>query len=112
MKINWPLRYKNKHTLVGIVSILALLANQICGFLGLDYSNEIKQIVDIITTILTLLAGLGVLIDPTTEGLNDSEYSNQKTEPSSNDVKVIADEGEITETSDVTVEVENGGGMQ
>ncbi|WBF53829.1 phage holin [Macrococcoides canis] len=109
MNINWKLRLKNKATLTALIAALALLANQVCGLIGVDYSAQIKQLVDISGTLLTILAGIGILIDPTTEGLNDSDYSHQKSEPSSNDVKVIVDSGEVTGESEVTVDVENEG---
>lgn len=109
MNINWKLRLKNKATLTALIAALALLANQVCGLIGVDYSVQIKQLVDISGTLLTILAGIGILIDPTTEGLNDSDYSHQKSEPSSNDVKLIVDSGEVTGGSEVTVGVENEG---
>lgn len=111
MNINWKLRLKNKATLTAIISALGLLANQICALLGIDYSIQIKQIIDILMTVLVVLTSVGIVIDPTTQGLNDSDYSHQKSAPSSNDVKVTVDEGLITEESDVTVDVDNEGGV-
>lgn len=107
MNINWKLRFKNKYTLTALISTTALFVNQVLSAFGVDYSEQIKQIVDACLTLVTLLVALGIVIDPTTEGVNDSEYSHQKIEPSSNDVQVIVDSGQVTEESDVTVDVEN-----
>lgn len=108
MKINLSLRLKNKATLVALVSTLGLLANQVCMLIGVDYSMQIKQLVDIAMTVLTVLAGLGVLVDPTTQGLNDSDYSLEKQEPTSNDMQVYTEPFQpIDSGSEVTVDVDN-----
>ena len=63
--INWKLRFKNKATLLAIASTVILLIQQL-GFKLPD------NIADIVNTFLTLLVLLGVINDPTTEGLKDS----------------------------------------
>ena len=64
--INWKLRFKNKATLIAIASTMILLAQQ----LGLKLPDNIE---DVVNTVLTLLVLLGVVNDPTTAGLKDSE---------------------------------------
>ena len=75
--INWKLRFKNKATLIAIASTVILLAQQ----LGLKLPDNIE---DVVNTVLTLLVLLGVVNDPTTAGLKDSEtaltYDNPKEE--------------------------------
>lgn len=66
MKINWKLRYKNKATLSAIVATIILLSQQ----LGLKLPDNISEVVN---TALTLLVLLGVVSDPTTQGLSDSD---------------------------------------
>ena len=63
--INWKLRFKNKATLLAIASTVILLIQQL-GFKLPD------NIADIVNTFLTLLVLLGVVNDPTTAGLKDS----------------------------------------
>ena len=63
---NWKLRFKNKATLLAIAGTLILLAQQ----LGLKLPDNIE---DVVNTVLTLLVLLGVVNDPTTAGLKDSE---------------------------------------
>ena len=63
--INWKLRFKNKATLLAIAGTLILLAQQ----LGLKLPDNIE---DVVNTVLTLLVLLGVVNDPTTEGIKDS----------------------------------------
>lgn len=66
MKINFSKRIKNKAFLLAMASTILLLIQQ----LGFELPSNIESIVN---TILTLLVGLGVIIDPTTDGVNDSE---------------------------------------
>ena len=72
--INWRLRFQNKATLLAIASTVILLAQQL-GFKLPD------NIADIVNTFLTLLVLLGVINDPTTEGISDSPKALTYTEP-------------------------------
>ncbi|ARM69132.1 holin [Staphylococcus phage Biyabeda-mokiny_2] len=71
--INLSTRTKSKTFWVAIISAVALFANQITGAFGLDYSAQIEQGVNIVGSILTLLAGLGIIVDNNTKGLRDSD---------------------------------------
>ena len=72
--INWKLRFKNKTTLLAIASTVILLIQQL-GFKLPD------NIADVVNTFLTLLVLLGVINDPTTEGISDSLKALTYTEP-------------------------------
>ena len=72
--INWKLRFKNKTTLLASASTVILLAQQL-GFKLPD------TIADVVNTFLTLLVLLGVINDPTTEGISDSLKALTYTEP-------------------------------
>ena len=72
--INWKLRFKNKATLLAIASTVILLIQQL-GFKLPD------NIADIVNTFLTLLVLLGVINDPTTEGISDSPKALTYNEP-------------------------------
>lgn len=75
MKINWKLRFKNKATLAAIVATALLLVQQL-GFKLPDNINDVAN------TALTLLVLIGVVSDPTTSGVSDSERALTYTEPS------------------------------
>lgn len=72
--INWKLRFKNKATLLAIASTVILLVQQL-GFKLPD------NIADIVNTFLTLLVLLGVINDPTTQGVSDSPEALTYAEP-------------------------------
>jgi phi LC3 family holin len=71
--INISTRAKSKTFWVAIVSAIAVFANQLTGAFGLDYSSQIEQGVNIVGSVLTLLAGLGIIVDNNTKGIKDSE---------------------------------------
>ena len=72
--INWKLRFQNKATLLAIASTVILLIQQL-GFKLPD------NIADVVNTFLTLLVLLGVINDPTTQGISDSPNALTYTEP-------------------------------
>lgn len=71
--INWSTRTKSKTFWVAIVSAVAVFANQVTGAFGIDYSAQIEQGVNVIGSILTFLAMIGVVVDNNTKGVKDSE---------------------------------------
>ncbi|PTF04595.1 phage holin [Staphylococcus devriesei] len=70
--MNWKLRIKNKATLTGLVGAVLLFIKQVTEVFGLDLSIQLEQIGSLIGAILTLLAGLGIVVDPTSKGVKDS----------------------------------------
>lgn len=72
MKINWKVRFKNK---LFLVSFLSLIISFVYGMLQLfDVYPPIteSQIMNIIKQFLTFLGLIGIVQDPTTDGLGDS----------------------------------------
>lgn len=81
MKINWKVRFKNK-TWLG--AFLALIIGFVFNMLKLfDVVPVITEntIMTIVSQILEFLGLIGVLIDPTTVGFNDSERAMGYEEP-------------------------------
>ena len=73
MKLNWKVRFKNK---VWLGSFLSLIVSFVYSMLGLfDIFPDVTRnnVVEILNQILTFLGLIGVLVDPTTAGLGDSE---------------------------------------
>lgn len=81
MNINWALRFKNKATLTALIGAIVAFVYQIATVLGFTLPIEQSQIMDAVSAFLILLAGLGVIVDPTTEGTSDSEQAMEYTEP-------------------------------
>lgn len=70
--INWKLRLKNKTTLTAIVLAVIAIVYKILGAVGIVPAIEQQQLIDIAELIIWLLVLLGVVVDPTTQGIKDS----------------------------------------
>lgn len=80
-KINWKVRFKNK---IWLGSFLSLIVGFVFSMLSLfDVYPVIteSQILQYVNNALTFLGLFGVLIDPTTEGMFDSERALNYEEP-------------------------------
>lgn len=75
MKINWKLRFQNKATLTAIILAFVALVYQILVLFGVTPSVSESQIVEIVGMIINLLCLLGIVVDPTTSGLTDSDQA-------------------------------------
>lgn len=83
MKINWLVRVKNKAFWVALIPTILLLAQQVCGMFGVDIqiANLQDNLLSIVGTLFTLLAILGIVVDPTTDGISDSNLAMTYEEP-------------------------------
>lgn len=77
MSINWKARVRNKAFWVALIPAVLLLIQQVCAVVGvqLDFGDLQAQLVAIVGTVFTLLAILGIVADPTTKGMGDSEQA-------------------------------------
>ena len=72
-KLNLKLRFQNKAFCVAFASAIILLLQQ----LGLgQYLPE--NLMDIINSILLILSMCGIVVDPTTDGIADSDRKKKK----------------------------------
>lgn len=83
MSINWRVRAKNKTFWLALSPAVLLLVQQVAGLFGvaLDFGQLQDQLVAIAGTVFALLAILGIVADPTTAGVGDSEQAMGYTEP-------------------------------
>lgn len=81
MKINWKVRFKHKPFLVSLFALVMLLAQQVASFFGVDTTIYNNQITDLFNTVLAILVLLGVVSDPTTSGLSDSQQAMRYHKP-------------------------------
>ena len=81
MKINWKVRFQNK---VWLTSFVALILSFIYNLLGtLHIEPQITQVEawQIASQVLMILGLLGVVIDPTTQGIEDSNRAMDYSKP-------------------------------
>lgn len=72
MKINWKLRLQNKATLWSIISLIVSVVYRVLNACGVFPVIGQNMVLEIAADILTALALIGVIVDPTTTGISDS----------------------------------------
>lgn len=83
MSINWKVRIKNKSFWLALIPAVLLLV-QVCAVpFGYDWDFGVlnTQLAAIVNALFTVLAILGIVADPTTEGMGDSEQAMTYDEP-------------------------------
>ena len=79
--INWKLRFKNKVTLTAIVLGIIAIAYQVLDLVGIIPPFPQDKLVDIAVAVIEILVLVGVVTDPTTEGIADSTRAMTYAEP-------------------------------
>lgn len=79
--MNWKLRLKNKATLTTLLLTLVTAVYGVLAALGVTPSVTQEQAANLVVTVVALLAALGVVVDPTTPGVGDSERAMTYVEP-------------------------------
>ena len=82
-KINWLVRIRNKAFWVAIVPAVLLLIQAIANVLGLtiDLGDLGNNLIAVINAVFVVLSILGIVVDPTTNGVSDSERALTYNEP-------------------------------
>lgn len=80
MKINWKVRLRQKQFLVGMFAAILLFTQTVGSLLGYELSFG-ETATEIFNSVMGLLVLLGVIVDPTTKGVNDSEQAKEYREP-------------------------------
>lgn len=81
MNINWKVRLKNKAFLVSLFALVLILVQQVASVFGFDTTIYNEQATELFNTVLAVLVLLGVIVDPTTKGTNDSVRAMRYDEP-------------------------------
>ena len=87
MNINWKVRLKNKNFWLAIIPALLLLIQAVAKVFGysLDLGETGNALLTVVNAAFAVLAILGVVNDPTTKGLSDSERALEYKEPHADD---------------------------
>lgn len=81
MEINWLLRLKNKTTLAALIPVVLGFVYQVAAILGIAVPVTQDALMQVLLLALNALVALGVVVDPTTEGVGDSSQAMGYTEP-------------------------------
>lgn len=75
MKINWTVRLKNKAFWVALIPALLLVIQTVAALFGftLDLGDLGNKLLAVVNAVFAVLVIVGVVTDPTTEGVSDSD---------------------------------------
>lgn len=75
--INWKVRIKNKAFWMAFVPAVILLVQTIAGLFGatVDLTDISGKIIAVVDAVFVVLSILGIVVDPTTHGIGDSEQA-------------------------------------
>lgn len=83
MQINWLVRFKNKAFWLAIIPAVFMLAQAVLQIVGIDfdYTELSMRITGAVEALFVVLTILGVVVDPTTAGVGDSDQAMTYEEP-------------------------------
>ena len=83
MKINWKVRIKNKNFWLTIIPATLLLVQGVLAVFGvkLDVGEIGNKLITVVNAMFVVLSILGIVTDPTTNGISDSEQAMTYTAP-------------------------------
>lgn len=89
--INWKVRVKSKAFWVAIIPAVLLLVQVVAAVFGytLDLGDLGNRLLAVVNAVFAVLAILGVVVDPTTEGVSDSARALTYTKPGVNERKEV-----------------------
>lgn len=83
MKINLIARIKNKSFWLSFIPAVLLLVQVVAAVFGytLDLGDLGNKLLNVVNALFAVLCLLGIVVDPTTAGVSDSEEALSYTEP-------------------------------
>ena len=88
LQINWKLRIQNVTTLISLIACLVSLIYTILGLFGIVPPVSQELWVQLFSLILEILLALGIIVDPTTKGITDSNQALTYNTPKEDDKNV------------------------
>ena len=81
--INWEVRIKNKNFWLAIIPAVILLIQAVAAVFGftLDFGELSSKLIAVVNAVFVVLAILGIVNDPTTSGVKDSERAMSYEQP-------------------------------
>ena len=81
--INWQVRIKSKEFWLALIPAVLLLVQVVAAVFGfeLDLGDIGNRLLDVVNALFAVLAILGIVVDPTTDGVGDSAQAMTYTEP-------------------------------
>jgi len=86
--INWKVRLKSKSFWVALIPALALAVQAIAAVFGFEYDfgDLVNKLIVVVNTVFAVLVIIGIVNDPTTTGIADSQQALTYDQPKSDTV--------------------------
>lgn len=83
MNINWKVRLKSKTFWLSLIPALLLLVQVVAAVFGFDLDLGVlgERLLAVVNALFAVLTIIGVVADPTTEGISDSAQAMTYEEP-------------------------------
>lgn len=83
MNINWKVRFANKQFWLSLIPALLLLIQVVAAVFGyaLDLGDLGNRLLAVVNALFAVLAILGIVTDPTTTGVSDSDQAMTYNKP-------------------------------
>ena len=77
MKINWKVRINNKLFWIAFIPAMLMLIQSVANVFGftIDLSMIESNLLDVVESAFLVLGIVGIIADPTTSGIGDSEQA-------------------------------------
>ena len=82
MKINWKVRIKQPAFWIATIPVTITFVYSVLAFAGVVPTITEETAQNLFVALVALLAQFGIVVDPTTKGISDSERAMSYTEPS------------------------------
>ena len=81
MKINWKVRLKNPAFWITVIPALITVIYAVLALFDVIPNVAEETLTNGFMAVMSVLATLGIIVDPTTKGLNDSDRAMNYEEP-------------------------------
>ena len=85
MRINWKVRLQNKTWLLAMLAAIVAFVYQILSLLEIVPAVSQDQVTQLVGLVINILVALGIVVDPTTTGVTDSQQAMTYDKPKVSD---------------------------
>lgn len=85
--VNWKVRFKNKTFWIALIPAVLVFAQAVAAIFGVTINLDALggKMIDVVNALFIVLTILGIVNDPTTDGLSDSAQAMGYTQPKKED---------------------------
>ncbi len=95
LKINWKTRIKNKVFLLSLITLIVSVAYKLLAMFDVFPNVSESETLEVFSYLVDVLCMIGIVVDPTTSGVNDSERA--LTYETADDIRLLEAEEYVEE---------------